>query len=266
MKIIGVVLLTFVLLSCGNSSVTKVKKIASVNTVSQEITPNPIVSSEKVVSKNDFEILLVSSYRYWEGENPANKITKDWFDLYKRGDKYYLGKADFTIEKGYDECIGESTRIVTSKNKTVLFLEYSDLKLGEVDALKLDKPKIWPKEKITFQYNNINYSIRAEGDFVSSDKILSEEGEEILQDVKNYKLYISTNNDAEILFLEEESFNDSFVELLFVGDIDRDGKLDFIFDASRDYEEERVVLYLSSKAKEGGIIQKVSEISIQFDC
>ena len=68
------------------------------------------------------------------------------------------------------------------------------------------------------------------------------------------------------MFLEETSFNDTFVQLLFVGDIDADGKLDFIFNASRDYEEERVVLYLSSYAKDNEIIKKVGDIAIQHDC
>lgn len=66
--------------------------------------------------------------------------------------------------------------------------------------------------------------------------------------------------------LQEDAFNDTFVELLFVGDIDRDGKLDFIFGANKNYEEERVILFLSSKAENGNLVKKVSEIAIQFDC
>ncbi|MFC6096774.1 hypothetical protein ACFPVY_08955 [Flavobacterium qiangtangense] len=66
--------------------------------------------------------------------------------------------------------------------------------------------------------------------------------------------------------MKEESFNDTFVELLFAGDIDNDGKLDFIFGANRNYEEERVILFLSSKAEKENVVKKVSEIAIQFDC
>lgn len=66
--------------------------------------------------------------------------------------------------------------------------------------------------------------------------------------------------------MEQESFNDTFVEILFIGDIDRDGKPDFIFGTNRNYEEERVFLYLSSEAIEGKQIKKVSEIAVQFDC
>ena len=84
--------------------------------------------------------------------------------------------------------------------------------------------------------------------------------------VEDYKLYISAENGPETLLMEQNSFNDTFVELLFIGDLDRDGKPDFVFSANRDYEEDRVVLYLSSRAKAGKAGEKVSEIAVQFDC
>jgi hypothetical protein len=268
MKITLTILLALVFVSCKNSTQVEVKKntIQPRETTFEEKKQALVDEPIEVESKNDFEILLTSNYRDWEGKNPVNNLTKNWVDLYEKNGKYYLGKADFTIERGYDECSGDSTKTVTSKNKTLILIESSNLKLGEINALKFNKNKIWTKEKMSFNYNNIDYSVRAEGDIISTNKVLTDEGEEISHVVKNYKLYISTKNTSEMLFLEEKSFNDTFVELLFIGDIDKDGKLDFIFDASRDYEEKRVVLYLSSKAKEGEIIKKVSEIAIQFDC
>ena len=38
------------------------------------------------------------------------------------------------------------------------------------------------------------------------------------------------------------------------------------YGANRDYEEERVILFLSSKAENGDSVKKVSEIAVQFDC
>jgi len=125
---------------------------------------------------------------------------------------------------------------------------------------------IWPEEKIVYNYNNVEYNIRAEGQFTSPEKALLKKDTEFYAEVKNYKLYISTNNTNEMLFLEEASFNDTFVKILFVGDIDSDGKLDFIIEANRDYEEERVLLFLSSESQNNEIIKKTGEIVIQFDC
>ena len=93
-----------------------------------------------------------------------------------------------------------------------------------------------------------------------------EDGEKVFKNVENYKLYLTAGNNAEKLLLAESSFQDTFVRLLFAGDIDGDGKLDFVFSASRNYEEERAILFLSSKARNEEGVKKVSEIAVQFDC
>jgi len=214
----------------------------------------------------DFRILLPKEYRDFGKENEVNELTNNWLDLYQKDGKYYVDKAHYTIERGYSECSGDSTRIINSKNNTILLLRNSRLATGEVKTVKIGKNKIWPKEKLKFHFGNEEYTLRAKGKVLSSEKVHTDEGEELYQNVKDYKLYLSANNSPETLFLEEESFNDTFVELLFIGDIDRDGKPDFIFSANRDYEEERVILYLSSQAKKGKQIKKAAEVAIQFDC
>ncbi|WP_051882236.1 hypothetical protein [Chryseobacterium soli] len=212
------------------------------------------------------KILLAKEYRDAGKENEVNELTNNWLDLYQKNGKYYVGKADYTVARGYSECSGDSTRIINSKNNTILLIGNSRLSMGEVKTVKIEKNKIWPKEKLKFHFGNEEYTLRAEGKVLSSEKVQTDNGEELYQNVKNYKLYLSANNAPETLFLEEESFNDTFVELLFIGDIDRDGKPDFIFGANRDYEEERVILYLSSQAKKGKLIKKSAEVAIQFDC
>lgn len=257
-----------ILVSCNNSKEVKKEEIVEITDTSavKEVAPKKEIVEEEIDFKNDFDILLPRSYRNWEGKNEANSINKNWIDLYEKNGKYYLGKADFKLESGYDECIGDSTRIIESKNKTMVFMDLKDLKLGEIKSLNITKNKIWPKEKTTFTFNNLDYFLRAEGKVLSSEKVHTDNGLETFQVVENYKLYISTKDIPEKLLLNEESFNDTFVELLFVGDIDNDGKLDFVFGANRNYEEERVILFLSSKAEKENVVKKVSEIAIQFDC
>lgn len=118
---------------------------------------------------------------------------------------------------------------------------------------------------MTYIFNNVTYALRAEGKILSSEVHVDGDKQEVFKEVENYKLYLTVGNKEQLL-LTEKSFNDTFVILLFAGDIDGDGKLDFIFEANRHYEEERVVLFLSSKAKSGEAVKKVSEIAIGFDC
>lgn len=257
-----------ILFSCKDNKGTKTQK--KQNTVKNLIVKDSALADEIVVEedfKNDFDILLPNGYRDDEGKNPANALNKNWVDLYEDKGDYYLGKADFKIEKGFDECVGDSTRSIVSKNKSLLFMNYSELKLGKIKALNIDENKIWPDEKMSLKFNNKDYIFRAEGKVLSTEKRSTDnDKEEIYKKVENYKLYLKSDNNPEKLLLQVETFNDTFVELLFAGDIDNDGKLDFIFGANRDYEETRVLLFLSTKAENEEPVKKVSQIAIQFDC
>lgn len=266
-KIVFGIVLVSVLFSCNNSKEKKADKnvkVANKAVVKDSVQENEIVKDEK--SKDDFSILLPRSYRTYE-VNPASSLTNKWIDLYEDNGEYYLAKADFKIEKGFDECSGDSLQSIIPKNKTIVFMDYPGLKLGKIQSLKINKHKVWPKEKVTYTFNGINYVLRAEGKVLSEDKTDSEnDGDKVFKNVAHYKLFLTAGNGAEKLLLSEESFNDTFVELLFAGDIDGDGKLDLVFSASRDYEEERVILFLSSKAKNDDVMKKVAEIAVQFDC
>ena len=217
-------------------------------------------------TQNKFEILIPRDYRDWENDNPVNTLSKDWVDLYKKDGQYFLAKPNYSIERGFAECTGDSTKILNSNRNTLLFINAPNLKLGEIRSVKFGKNKIWPTEKFSFTFNKVKYELRAEGKVLSSENVSTDEGSEIYQNVEDYKLFISSERGSEQLFLKQASFNDTFVNLLFIGDIDRDGKPDFIFGANRDYEEERVILYLSSEADDGKLIKEVSEIAVQFDC
>jgi hypothetical protein len=257
----------FLLFSCKNSTKsleTKTNEAIIITTNEKEIIPTEEKTEEAL--KNDFEILLPCEYRDYENKNAVNDLTKDWVDLYLKDGKYYLGKAEYTITRGYSDCSGDSTKIINSKDNTIILIGNPSLEFGEISSLEIKKNKIWPNEKLTFNFRGNEYTLRAEGEVLSSEEVHTDKGLELYQEVENYKLYLSTNNSSETLFLEQESFNNTFVEILFIGDIDKDGKVDFIFGANRDYEEERVLLYLSSKAKKGTQIKKVSEVAIQFDC
>lgn len=257
-----------VLFSCNDSKEKTVEKkigIVKKESVKDSIQDNEIVSVTEF--KNDFDILLPTSYRTYDGKNPALALNENWIDLYEEKGEYYLGKTDFKIEKGFDECSGDSLKSISPKNKTIIFMNDPGLRTGKLKSVKIKKHKVWPKEKSTYIFNGINYVFRAEGKVISDFKTDPDvDGEEVFKNVANYKLYLTIGNNAEKLLLAEDSFQDTFVDLLFAGDIDGDGKLDFVFGANRNYEEERVILFLSSKAENEEAVKKVSEIAVQFDC
>jgi len=265
--ILGIVLIS-TLCSCNKTQEKKTDKKTDI--VKQSSEKDSVFLNEKTSDEafqNDFDILLPRSYRSYEGKNPALALTENWIALYEENGSYYLGKAGFKIDKGFDECSGDSLVSILPNNKAIIFLDNTDLKTGKIKSLKINKEKIWPKEKITFNFNNLDYVLRGEGKVLSEEKVYADgDKEEVYKKVEHYKLYLKSGTSKEELLLTEETFNDTFVVLLFAGDIDGDGKLDFVFGANRDYEEERVILFLSSKAKNGNAVKKVSEIAVQFDC
>ncbi|HSD09125.1 hypothetical protein [Flavobacterium sp.] len=214
-----------------------------------------------------FHILLPTTYRIWEKDDLTKQLNSDWFELCEEDGDYFIKKAKYTISKGYDDCAGTETKSIDTDRKTLLLLEYKKLAVGKVEHLNILKQFIWPDEESELVFNNQKYYLRAEGKIKSSEDRTNETGEnEVWHDVEDYKLFIKTETSKEELLLFQESFHDTFVKVIFIGDLDKDEKLDFIFEANRDYEERRVILFLSSEAKENKLLQKVSEISIQFDC
>lgn len=263
------IVLAAVLFSCNNSKEkTAEKKISNVKkaSVKDSLPENETVSGEEF--KNDFDILLPRSYRTYDGQNPVTALSEKWIELYEENGKYFLGKANFKIENDFDQCTGDSLKIISPKNKVIVFINNPELKTGEIESLKINKKTIWPGEKSNLKFNNLKYDFHANGKVLSKSKKWGEnDKEEDYMEVEHYKLYLTTGNAFnELLITADTCDGDAFVQLLFAGDIDQDGKLDFVFGANRNYEEERVILFLSSKADKEEAVKKVAEIAVQFDC
>lgn len=209
-------------------------------------------------------ILLPSSYRVDENDDPTKQLNNDWFDLYKENGFYFLGTPSFSIKKSYDECVGMDVKTIESKRETILYIDNKNLKTGTVQFVKTNKNRIWPKEEMKFFFNNKTYILQGQGTILTTEVQADDDKTNyIWHDVSDYKLILKSEDGTLETLVSESSFDDTFVDLLFIGDIDQDGKPDFIFEAPTNYEQERVILILSSEAKK---TPKEREISINFDC
>lgn len=269
-KIILPFLVFSILFSCHGTKEKTIKK--TVHAANKTLVKNSVNEGEMVLEeefKNDFEILIPRSYRSYDNQNPVTSLSEKWFELYEENGKHYLGKANFKIEKDFDDCSGDSLMIIAPKNKVLVFMDDPELKVGKIESLKIKKSIIWPGEKLSLKFNNLQYDLRGEGKIISKSKRFTddENEEDYYMVVEQYKLYLTIGNTSRKLLIAADACDgDANVQLLFAGDIDGDGKLDFVFGANRNYEEERVILFLSSKAANDEEVKKVSEIAVQFDC
>ncbi len=214
-------------------------------------------------------IFIDGMYRGSEPSEFASMLLEDWYDLLKDEStgEFVLEKSQITVAKEYDDCLMDSTTFVSSRN-AILMIKGISAKDQKIKSFVPEVTAIQPGKKLTFTFNDIEYTLRADGTYTDENNtyiIDSFPAEKSHNEIINYKLYLYTKDKKQLL-ISVPRFNDTFVQILFIGDLDEDGKPDFVFDTSRDYEEKRVTLFLSSPAKNQEIVAPVDETSYQFDC
>lgn len=274
------ILLIFTCISCGNTKENKKvneelsASLCSVNidaSTKEVIVPKQDTILLPVVYDEGVSILLPAMYR---GEKPSDYqfLHSERWNTFLQDtiiNNYYLKYLPISVEWGYDDCLQDSVTVINpSAGNDLLLIKGLEETDEPVKSIPVKKKYIWPDEISVLKYNDITYTLKGSGVSLTSSPYSDEDGEDLRWDeVLNYKLFLSVDGGkTEQLIIAIPSFNGTFVQLIWVGDIDRDGKLDFLFDISRDYEERAVILFLSSKAKNGEIIRCVGESSYQFDC
>lgn len=254
-KLVIQFLLCSLLLGCSMSNTSRLKYSTS-NSI-ETVSKKDIVSNRNQKSSS-IEILLPFTYRLFEGDNPTKKMNNNWLDLYCVEGEYFIDNVRYSIIKDKDECSGLDTRTIESKRKTLLFINNVKLLKGKIQSLAISKDILFPDEQISFDFASKHYILRAEG--TQRDSTCNQ------YCLYDYKIFIKVNDGSEQLILTADHFEDSIYSLLFVGDLDGDGKLDFVFDTHQNYEVKSASLFLSSKAESGDLVKMVAEININFDC
>lgn len=217
--------------------------------------------------RTDVEIVLPAGYRGTEPADFELMLSEEWYDFYQDSitKQYFLERADLEIGKYYDGCLDDSTTYIGSRRNSLILIKGITPQNGVIPSFAPKKHRVWPEETYSFPFNGETYIFRGEGIMEHTEMIHTDEGIEKWGEALNYKLYLSDAGNEQLI-VAITSFNDTFVEILWIGDLDADGKPDFILDTSRDYEEKTVLLFLSSKAGEGEIVKAAAYSSYLFDC
>ena len=208
------------------------------------------------LENHPYKILIPFDYRQCKVDT---LIDDTWVELYRKGHKYYLSKAEYTIGKEWDEIIGDSVSTLTSKRKVLLYINHLPSKMGKVKYIDLHIP---PKFFVDGVYLNPGTPLRFtfEGkhyELITKEKVFTKHGNQ--------------SNEGVILLKGKQNVRRTNLHkvhytLMFAGDIDGDGKLDLLFNLSGEFGEVYVDLYLSSCALPGQLVRKVAVVVDDYGC
>ena len=274
-KIIVLGLLVLFSASCENNSaktatknthdsvvVTKNNvKIDSLKTkISQNENPNDAMfaSNVNIVYEPSGRIQAVyqSNWGYREMSRTEIPSTSNIIGLFcVENNAYYLKQTKITFKDDVDDCSGDATLSLVSEAK-FLFLNFTNYNKNKIQSILLKDREMLPNEKFTFDFGSKQYELEAFG-----EKGIDE------YNVKNYSLVYSIKGmTRKQTIVNIPKIEGTSVQLLFIGDLDGDGKPDIILNAPSNYENQIIMVFLSSTAKKGDYLRCEAQKSDWFDC
>lgn len=221
---------------------------------------NPI-NEYPLESKHIGQILTPTIYHNDEIDN--SMFHNDWVGLYRNDAGFYTKKTDLTIEPTYDPIVdseGQKTgweiRINEKKSDSCYFLISNvNIKLGQVNSVKINKKTVPPNQPLNFTFNDKKYEIFSTARVFQTDKNTEE-----YFSAEGYRMYLlNKTENKKTLISAQENFDDSNIEILFIGDLDGDDLPDLIIDNSRHYNAFSPTLYLSSYKNNDELLKIVAE-------
>lgn len=198
-----------------------------------------------------------------------------WHQLsYLPGQKEFeVVPVNLSIEKFYWDCGDMDMYTISSDTKNaVLLFKGLEINTGSVKSHFHEVTCVIPNIDYSFSFSGVNYTLRAEGvlseyhNTITEEYEISEDGRKETGDVyQEYKLYLESG-DISQLILAIDNFSDRYVKIQFIGDIDKDGKPDFIFDTATWYEDYEKMLFLSSFAGKGELVKFAGRDGYSMAC
>jgi hypothetical protein len=212
--------------------------------------------------ESEIQLLQVGAFH---GDEVSAGSGEVWLGLYSMPDGYALIPSRITVETVYDPFVdnaGEKTGKVVSVEGRVrpLFL-IKGLDAPERESIKTlsaEQTILSPGKSLNLRLDDKNEShltAYGEGDI----------GPNGFTSLENYSIELSKGQISQEL-LAYDSTNGAIPSLLWAGDLDGDGQLDLLINATPHYAVYSApMLFLSSMAKDGNLVKKVA-IFVAISC
>ena len=198
--------------------------------------------------------------------------------------KFYLTPITLGIGSWYDECAQTEFTYIGSKplensdsasvsRGGYIYLTGLNASFKEIPSHFHTQLAINPGTPYIFEFGGRKYTLRAEGKLSGSDPLLSTSEYEkdelgravnLVYGYNDYKLYLESEGIVQLL--NSDAYNHTCLKILFIGDLDGDGKADFLFETNTWYEGEEVSLFLSSKADIGELVKNMGASANSYAC
>lgn len=156
---------------------------------------------------------------------------------------------DAIIDEAPDKKTGKQITIPEKQDPLVLLHGIPSLSARKVATCSTNK-----KEHIDIN-QKIHLKLGKQQVTLSTTGGLSKEEKEFRT---NYKIILESGGIKQTIVHHKQISSDSAPSLLWAGDLDGDGKIDLIMDATDHYNVRDLTLFLSGKAKPGAIVEKVA--------
>jgi hypothetical protein len=203
------------------------------------------------------------------GDEVTAESGPDWWGIFPEGDGFTLQSAPVTITQEFDaiadeegQATGKLVKVPQEAVPVLLMRGIAGLEEGRLDAVKTES---LPRMLYPGQTGSLRLPTWKEGTSLGLTALGEARGESDYREVGvyNYQIKIDygpqQNRKRQVIVSIPELKEDATPQLVWAGDLDRDGKIDLLFDATYHYNVSLLVLYLSSAAKEGELVGKVAE-------
>ena len=217
------------------------------------VTPSATVEAVEFLP-SEIQILQVG---YFHGDDVSAKSGETWFGLYPIPNGYELIASRIAVEAVFDPMVDDSEDQKTGKKVSVnlstepLFLVkgLDTLKNGAIKTLSSGQIILKPGKCLRFTFDN------------RDDYHLTVFGErEISAGFQNYEIELSKGQLSQVIIAYDSTDGD-VPRLLWAGDLDRDGQLDLLVDATNHYAVSAPTLFLSSMAEDDHLLEKVAQLT-----
>lgn len=221
-----------------------------------------LVAAQFTVAEDTVQILTTGLHH---GDEVTAESGPDWWGIFPEGDGFTLQQAPVTITIEHDAIVDEEGQAtgklvkVPQEAKPVLLVRgVKGLKEGRLDAVSTES---LPRMLYPGQAGTITLDGERKGSYLGLIALGEARGESEYREVGlyNYQIKIYRDGKSQVLETIPELKEEADPRLVWAGDLDRDGKLDLLFDATHHYNVRNLVLYLSGAAKEGELVGKVAE-------